>query len=55
VLPEDGKDWAWFNEAMLRDDTSIEHPRTGRPLRIAGDVRELGLAAIEAVRRAEAR
>lgn len=52
-LPDDGKDWAWFDEAMLRDDTAIEHPRTGRPLRIAGDVRELGLAAIEAVRRLE--
>lgn len=55
ALPEDGKDWAWFDEAMLRDDDAIEHPLTGRPLRIAGDVRELGLAAIEAVRALEAR
>lgn len=53
VLPNDGKDWAWFDESMLRDDETVEHPLTRRPLRIASDVRELGLAAIEAVRQAE--
>lgn len=52
-LPEDGHDWAWFDETMLRTEGGT-HPLTGRPLHIAEDVRELGIAAIEATRRAMA-
>src|SRR5690606_26543329 len=30
LLPDDGHDWAWFDETMLRDDDVVEHPVTGR-------------------------
>jgi 8-oxo-dGTP pyrophosphatase MutT (NUDIX family) len=49
ALPDGEQEWAWFDIDLLRRERGT-HPLTGRPMRIAEDVRELGIAAIEAVR-----
>lgn len=50
VLPEDGPGWTWVSDAALRSDAAFAHD--GHIAPIAEDVRELGLAAIAAERRA---
>lgn len=53
VLPDDGLGWTWVDEATLRGDRPAPQPPGGAPTaQIADDVREQGLAAIEAARRA---
>ncbi|GMU41161.1 MAG: hypothetical protein AMXMBFR23_20270 [Chloroflexota bacterium] len=53
VLREDGHAWQWVDETTLRGETPPPTPPGGAPAaQIAEDVRELGLAAIEAARRA---
>lgn len=53
LLREDGHAWQWVDEATLRGETPPPAPPGGAPAaQIAEDVRELGLAAIEAARRA---
>ena len=51
ALPQDEACWAWVDEATLRAGGTLAHER-GRAAPVAGDVRELGLAAIAAARRA---
>ena len=51
ALPDDDDCWTWVDEAALRAGGTFAHP-SGRTAAVPGDVRELGLAAIAAARRA---
>jgi 8-oxo-dGTP pyrophosphatase MutT (NUDIX family) len=53
LRPERGEIWRWVDSASLRDGVAIA-PDGGAPVAVADDVRELGLAAIEAARAAVA-
>ena len=51
ALPQDDDCWAWVDEVTLRKRGALPGAG-GRSAAVAGDVRELGLAAIAAARRA---
>ena len=51
----DEEAWLWVDEPTLRYNAALTDERSGRSAPVPNDVRELALAAIEAVRRANIR